>query len=167
MCNAFGISLLTQSKAVLRTGSSTHVGIRVKKKSTHIYLCANRHSRLRVHVCVSASTNSHFAMYFRIGGVGGLDKPEERRLLPALWWCAHPPCFSHQHQPEPRAGSAVTCEDGEGRNGNHLYECTSHFAICRVPGTAEVFQRARSPPPAWGFRPAEPGHHPRFFQPPG
>lgn len=81
------------------------------------------------------------------GGVGGgLDKPEERKLLPALRWCVHSPCFSHQHRPEPRAGSAATCDDGEGRNGNYLYECMSHFAMCRVPGTAEVLQRAKIPP---------------------
>lgn len=95
-----------------------------------------------MHECGSASTSSHFAMDW---GVGGLDKPEEGKLLPALWWCLHSPCLSHQHWPEPTADPAVTCGDGEGRNGNYLYKSTSHFALCRVPGTAKCFNRPNPP----------------------
>lgn len=51
--------------------SSGHVGIRVKKKF-HTYLFVCKQTLLSgcvcVHVCISASTNSHFAMYFRMGG---------------------------------------------------------------------------------------------------
>lgn len=149
--------------------SSGHVGIRVKKNHTYLFVCKQTLLSGGACVCTYAYLHQQILILLCIsgfGGVGGSDKPEERGLLPALWCCVHSPCLSHQHWPEPRADSAVTCDDGEGRNGNYLYECMSHFAICRVPGTAEVFQQAKSPPPARGFRPGEPGRTPRFLQPP-
>ena len=146
--------------------SSGHIGIRVKKIHT-LFIRVQTDTSVWGCVCTYAYLHQQILILLCIsgfGGVGGLDKPEERKLLPALWWCVHSPCFSHQHWPEPRADSAVTCDDGEGRNGNYLYECMSHFAICRVPGTAQVFQWAKSRPPARGFRPGKRGRTPRFFQ---
>lgn len=54
--------------------SSGHVGIRVKKKISHIFIRVQTDTSVCVcvcacaHVCVSASTNSHFALYFRMWG---------------------------------------------------------------------------------------------------
>lgn len=105
--------------------SSGHVGIRVKKKISHIFIRVQTDTSVCVCVCVCARmriciNKFSFCYVFQdVGGMGGLDKAEERKLLPALWWCVHSPCFSHQHWPEPSTDSAVTCDDGEGRNGNY------------------------------------------------
>lgn len=145
--------------------SSGHVGIRVKKRS-HIFIRVQTDTSVWACVCTYAYLHQQILILLGIsglGGVGGLDKPEERKSLPALWRCVHSPCFSHQHRPEPRAASAVTCDDREGRNGNYLYECMSRFAICQVPGTAEAFQRAKSPPAHPGLPPWRTWTNPKIF----
>lgn len=132
--------------------SSGHVGVRVKKIHTYLFVCKQTLLSGCVCVCTSAYLHQQILILRHIagfGGVGGLDKPEERKLLPALWRCVHPPCLSHQHWPEPGADSAVTCDDGEERHENYVYEFTSRFAVREVPGTAETFQRAKSLLPTW------------------
>lgn len=71
---------------------------------TYAYL----HQQILILLCITG---------FR--GVGGLEKPEERKWLPLLWWYVHSPCFSHEHWPKPTVDSAAACDDGEGRNGNY------------------------------------------------
>lgn len=104
--------------------SSGHVGIHIKKM--HTSLCANRHFCLGVcvHICISVSTNSHFAVYYRIWESGRVGKTREKEITAStLVLCS--PCFSHQHWPELTVDSAATCDDGEGRNGN----CPSAYLI--------------------------------------
>lgn len=127
------------------------------KKNAHITsLCANRHFCLGVcvHICISASTNSHFAMYYRIWESGRVGKTREKEIT-ASTLVACSPCFSHQHWPELTVDSAATCDDGEGRNGN----CTSAYLILpfvKFLGQQKVFQWAKSPPPAQSFCPGQP-----------
>lgn len=105
--------------------SSGHVGIHVKKNA-HILLCVQTDTSAWGCVCTYAYLHQQILILLCItgfGGVGGLEKLEERKLLPPLWWYVHSPCFSHQHWPKPIVDSAATCDDGEGRNGNCKNAC--------------------------------------------
>lgn len=126
-------------------------------KLTRIYSCANWHFCLavcaRMQICINKF--SIFCCFRTVGAGGEVDKPERRKWPAALQRHGRPPCFSHQHWPEPQAGSAVTCDDGEGRNGNYLSECKPHFATfwrswdSRSVSTGHIPPRPRGIPPWW------------------
>lgn len=92
-----------------------------------------------------------------IPGFGGWEGWINQRK--GNWWCLHSPCFSHQHRPE-----ACYLWWWGGEKWKLLVRVHVPFDTCQVPGTAEVFQQAKSLLPTWVLHPGEPGWTPRFFQ---
>lgn len=125
MCNSFGISLSTQTPNCPRDRkTSGRVGLWNSHGLIHVQTKAS--VWLWVHVCRSALTNSHFSIYFWDSGGGGqAGKPGKEMADCTLAMCL--PLFSHISTGQ-RALSRLSCSDGEGREGNYLSECMSHFA---------------------------------------
>lgn len=94
-------------------------------------------------------------MYYRIWGSGRVGKTRGKEITAStLAVCSFPLLFTLALA---RAHSGLCCYLWWwGGKKWKLWECISHSAICQVSGTAEVFQWAKSPPPAQGFCPGEP-----------
>lgn len=62
--------------------SSGHVGIHVKKCTRNFLVCKQTllPRGVCVHICISASTNSHFAMYYKIWDSGRVGKTREKEI---------------------------------------------------------------------------------------
>lgn len=139
--------------------SSGHVGIHVKKKCTHNFfvckqtllpggVCAH------MHICINK-----FSFCYVLQDLGEWEGWKNQRKGN---YCLHSggmfiPLAVHISTGQSPQRTLLLLVR-MGREEMETVRVISHSAICQVSGTAEMFQWAKSPPPAQGFCPGEPQH---------